>query len=216
MNEINKTLPQLLGMLRTAEKNMSKGGPKPILMVRKDKGKGKAVAKYKGKGKPITKGHDALKPKGGVSKEGKCFHCNKTEQWKRYCPIYLEEVKKAKANGASASGIYVIDVNLSTSSSWVLDTDCGSHICTSVQGLQKRRNLAKGDVDLRVGNGARVAALAIGTYVLSLPSGLDLHLEDCYFVPSLTKNIISISCLDKIGFEIIIKNNCCSIYLIWL
>ncbi|KAK8669902.1 hypothetical protein V6N13_104670 [Hibiscus sabdariffa] len=39
------------------------------------------------------------------------------------------------------------------------------------QGLHMRRNLAKGDVDLRVGNGARVAALAVGTYVLSLPSG---------------------------------------------
>ncbi|KAK8978738.1 hypothetical protein V6N11_001744 [Hibiscus sabdariffa] len=37
------------------------------------------------------------------------------------------------------------------------------------QGLHMRRNLAKGDVDLRVGNGARVAALAVGTYVLSLP-----------------------------------------------
>ena len=68
-------------------------------------------------------------------------------------------------------------------------------------------------MDLRVGNGAKVAALAVGTYTLSLPSGLDLCLEDCYFVPSLTKNIISISCLDKIGFEIIIKNNCCSFYL---
>ncbi|KAK9018647.1 hypothetical protein V6N11_001617 [Hibiscus sabdariffa] len=37
------------------------------------------------------------------------------------------------------------------------------------QGLHMRRNLAKGDADLRVGNGARVAALAVGTYVLSLP-----------------------------------------------
>ncbi|KAK8670843.1 hypothetical protein V6N13_037457 [Hibiscus sabdariffa] len=37
------------------------------------------------------------------------------------------------------------------------------------QGLHMRRNLAKGDMDLRVGNGARVAALAVGTYVLSLP-----------------------------------------------
>ncbi|KAK8600564.1 hypothetical protein V6N12_050417 [Hibiscus sabdariffa] len=81
------------------------------------------------------------------------------------------------------------------------------------QGLHMRRNLAKGDVGLRVGNGARVVALAVGTYVLSLPSGLVLNLENCYFVPSLTKNIISVSCLDKIGFEIIIKNNCCSFYL---
>ncbi|KAL4297238.1 hypothetical protein GQ457_12G012730 [Hibiscus cannabinus] len=37
------------------------------------------------------------------------------------------------------------------------------------QGLHTRRTLAKGDVDLRVGNGARVVALVVGTYVLSLP-----------------------------------------------
>ncbi|KAK8596896.1 hypothetical protein V6N12_065375 [Hibiscus sabdariffa] len=212
MNEINKTLPQLLGMLRTAESNMKKGGSKSVLMVRVAKEKGKKVAKSKGSGKTKPKGKEALKPKGGVSKDGKCFHCGKTGHWKRNCPIYLEDVKKAKAVGASVSGIYVIDVHVSTSSSWVLDTGCGSHICTSVQGLHTRRNLAKGDVDLRVGNGARVAALAVGTYVLSLPSGLNLNLENCYFVPSLTKNIISVSCLDKIRFEIIIKNNSCSFF----
>ncbi|KAK8975005.1 hypothetical protein V6N11_000282 [Hibiscus sabdariffa] len=162
MNEIEKTLPQLLGMLRTTEGNMKKGGSKSVLMVReaKGKGKGKKVAKSKGIGKTKPKGKEALKPKGGVRKDGKCFHCGKTGHWKRNCPIYFEEVKKAKAVGASVSGIYVIDVNMSTSSSWVLDIDCGSHICTSVQGLHTRRNLAKGDVDLRVGNGARVAALA--------------------------------------------------------
>ncbi|KAK8533064.1 hypothetical protein V6N12_076345 [Hibiscus sabdariffa] len=160
MNEINKTLPQLLGMLRTAESNMKKGGSKSVLMVRVAKEKGKKVAKSKGSGKTKPKGKEALKPKGEISKDGKCFHCGKTGHWKRNCPIYLEDVKKAKAVGASVSGIYVIDVHVSTSSSWVLDTGCGSHICTSVQGLDTRRTLAKGDVDLRVGNGARVVALA--------------------------------------------------------
>ncbi|KAK5839219.1 hypothetical protein PVK06_007993 [Gossypium arboreum] len=45
MNEINKTLPQLLSMLRIAKSHMKKVGPKPIMIVRKDKAKGKLDAK---------------------------------------------------------------------------------------------------------------------------------------------------------------------------
>ncbi|KAK8636263.1 hypothetical protein V6N13_004967 [Hibiscus sabdariffa] len=56
MNEINKTLPQLLGMLRTAESDMKKDGSKSILLVREAKGKGKKVAKSKGSGKTKAKG----------------------------------------------------------------------------------------------------------------------------------------------------------------
>ncbi|KAK8980508.1 hypothetical protein V6N11_081975 [Hibiscus sabdariffa] len=48
MNERNKTLPQLLGMLRTAESNMKRSGSKSILMVHVAKGKGKKVVKSKG------------------------------------------------------------------------------------------------------------------------------------------------------------------------
>ena len=70
----------------------------------------------------------------------------------------------------------------------------------------------KGKVDLRVGNGARVAALAIGTYALTLPSGLVLQLSNCYYVPIMSKNIIFVSCLDNDDFHFIIKNNNLSIY----
>ena len=107
------------------------------------------------------------------------------------------------------SGIHVIELYLSASNydSWVLDTGSGSHICTNVQGLKGSRSLAKGEVYFRVGNRAKVAALAIGTYELSLPTGLVLSLENCYYVPTMCRNIISISCLDKVGFNIIIKNN---------
>ncbi|KAK8985826.1 hypothetical protein V6N11_047319 [Hibiscus sabdariffa] len=104
MNEINKTLPQLLGMLRTIESDLKKNGSKSILMVREAKGKGKKKAKSKSNGKSKPKGYDALKPEGGISKERKCFHCDKAGHWKRNCPLYLEEVKKAKTNGTSSSG----------------------------------------------------------------------------------------------------------------
>ncbi|KAK8986980.1 hypothetical protein V6N11_055297 [Hibiscus sabdariffa] len=78
MNEISKTLPQLLGMLRTAESDMKKDGSKSILLVREAKGKGKKVAKSKGSGKTKAKGKNVLKPKGAISKDGKSFHCNKS------------------------------------------------------------------------------------------------------------------------------------------
>ncbi|KAK8701271.1 hypothetical protein V6N13_019661 [Hibiscus sabdariffa] len=104
MNEINKTLPQLLGMLRIAESDMKNDGSKSILLVREAKGKGKKMAKSKGSGKTKAKGKNVLKPKGTISKDGKCFHCNKSGHWKRNSHVYLEEVKKAKAVGASVSG----------------------------------------------------------------------------------------------------------------
>ena len=81
-----------------------------------------------------------------------------------------------------------------------------------MQGLRRTRRLAEGKIDLRVGNGARVAALSVGTYDLVLPSGLVLSLESCYYVPALSRNIISVSCLDKSGFSFAIKNKSCSSY----
>ncbi|KAK8506926.1 hypothetical protein V6N12_009238 [Hibiscus sabdariffa] len=75
-------------------------------MVREAKGKKKAKSKGNGKSKP--KGKDALKPEKGISKEAKCFYCEKSGHWKRNYPLYLEEVKKAKANGASSSGASTI------------------------------------------------------------------------------------------------------------
>ena len=101
---------------------------------------------------------------------------------------------------------------MSTYTSWVLDTECGSHICVNVQGLRSSRSLAKGKVDLRVGNGARVATLAVGVYDLTLPSVLVFQLKNCYYVLVVSRNIISVSCLDVDGFHFIIKNNIFSIY----
>jgi hypothetical protein len=55
-------------------------------------------------------------------------------------------------------------------------------------------------MQLRVGNGASVAAVAVGDLDLHLPSGLVLELSSVYFVPSISRNIISVSCMDMDGF----------------
>jgi hypothetical protein len=56
--------------------------------------------------------------------------------------------------------------------------------------LARVKRFASGEVDLRVRNIAKVSVLAIGTYRLSLPSGLMLELNNCYCIPALNKYII--------------------------
>ena len=76
------------------------------------------------------------------------------------------------------------------------------------------RKVNKSDVDLRLANGIRVAALVVRTYHLLLSSGFELILDDCYYVPSLRKNIISIFYIVEQGFEVSIKKNKgCYLYL---
>ena len=71
---------------------------------------------------------------------------------------------------------------------WVYNTSCDSYIWTDMQGLRSNRKLIKGESDFRVGNGARVAAAALWTYVLNLPNDLCLNLDDCCCIPTLMKN----------------------------
>ncbi|KAL4388257.1 hypothetical protein GQ457_09G020580 [Hibiscus cannabinus] len=91
MNEINKTLSQLLAMLRTVESNMKKGGSKSILMVREARGKRKKVAKLKGIGKTNPKVKNALKPK---NQHGKSIKALRSDRGGEYLSQDFDELLK--------------------------------------------------------------------------------------------------------------------------
>jgi len=67
-------------------------------------------------------------------------------------------------------------------------------------------------VDLHIGNGAKVVALVVETYNLTLPSGMLLDLDNCYFVLVLIRSIVSISYLDLNRFKFIIETKYYSFY----
>ena len=64
----------------------------------------------------------------------------------------------------------------------------------------------------RIGNGSKVDVIAVGTLPLHLPSGLVLDLNNCYLVPTLSMNIIFVSCLLRDSYSFKLENNGCSIY----
>ena len=65
--------------------------------------------------------------------------------------------------------------------------------------------MRKGEVDMRMGNAARVVFVALGVVNLKLPSRDCLSLGECRYAPSIIKNNIIVSCLDKMGYNLIIK-----------
>ncbi|KAK1617800.1 hypothetical protein QYE76_023317 [Lolium multiflorum] len=183
MQNMNKELPELFSMLKSAEVEIQK--EHQVLMVNK-------TTKFKKQGKPkkdLKKGGKKAaahpeKPKGGPKPDTDCYYCNGKGHWKRNC-----------------------------SNAWVFDTGSVAHICNSKQELRNKRSLARDEVTMRVGNGSKVDVIAVGTLPLHLPSGLVLDLNNCYLVPALSMNIISGSCLMQDGYSFKSENNGCSIFM---
>jgi gag-polypeptide of LTR copia-type/GAG-pre-integrase domain len=207
-----KSLNELHSMLSTAETSIRRvpdvlavtGYSKKVM---KGKRKGKRKAKGKGKAHAGSKSTPKLVKVSTSTLDTVYFHCNGKSHFKRECPKFLEEQKA----GSSTSGIHVVEINFifSSSNSWVVDSGAGAHICSNMQALKRSRRLAKGEMQLKFGNGALVA---VGDLDLILPNGLVIELSNVYYAPCASRKIIFVSCLVSHGFEFAFKNRCCTIF----
>nr|XP_009590930.1 uncharacterized protein LOC104088033 [Nicotiana tomentosiformis] len=126
-----------------------------------------------------------------------CFHCKKKGHWKRNCNEYLATLKDKKQAETLIKNIFKVSLATTNSSLWVLDTDSGYNICNMLRGFKLSRRLKKGEINLQVGNGEKVAAIAVGSISLIMPSGKVFMLDDWFYVPKFASNINSASILDK-------------------
>ncbi|GJV28826.1 retrotransposon protein, putative, ty1-copia subclass [Tanacetum coccineum] len=70
----------------------------------------------------------------------------------------------------------------------------------SSSGLRGSRKLKQGALYLYVGNGVRAQVEVIGSYDLVLPNGLVICLNNCHYTPTITRGVVSVSCLVDNGF----------------
>src|SRR4051812_25598024 len=219
MQGLEKGLNELCGMLKIAESDMKKcAGHSDVMAVQNKpsfKKKGTSWKKKKGKAKD-TIPKPAPKQKAGPVEDTECFFCHEHGHWKRNCSKYQASLKKSGSKSTSHSStlvVNIVDILLVDSyvNSWVFDTGLVAHICNSMQGLIRTREVQRGEVDFRVRNKARFAPLFVGVMQLHLQSGFIMELNNCYYIPTMGRNILSPSCLMRDGYSFASANNGCVI-----
>ncbi|KAK1663305.1 hypothetical protein QYE76_051464 [Lolium multiflorum] len=92
MQNMNKELSELFGMLKAAEIEIKK--EHQVLMVNKTtsfKKQGKSKGKFKKGGKKAAT--PPMKPKNGPKPDAECYYCKEKGHWKRNCSKYLADLK---------------------------------------------------------------------------------------------------------------------------
>ncbi|GJR92396.1 retrotransposon protein, putative, ty1-copia subclass [Tanacetum coccineum] len=171
MHSMLKTINELHAMLKLHEQTLPKNNAPALHAIHAGKGKNKLAYAPNPKIPPPPKREDPVK-----------------------------DSNKKLSQGASGSGIFTIKLYTFPNKSWVYDTGYGTHICNTTHGLRASRKLKPGALSLYVGNGQRAEVEAIGSYHLSLPSGLVIVLNNCHYAPSITRGIILVSRLYDDGY----------------
>ena len=213
MNKLSYNMTQLLNELQTYEslnKGSEKEGEANVADSNPSYSKAKTKKRKNGNGKNKEKDKNSKKPKkSSKSKENKntksfkkktpkgtSFHCGVDGHQKRNCPKYLADLKEKKKGKFD---LLVLEACLveDNSSSWIVDSGATKHVCFSLQILSSTRKLADGEVTMRVGSGQIVSPAAVGTTRLEFEKNKFLVLENVYYIPGFSRNLISVSMLHE-------------------
>jgi len=125
-----------------------------------------------------------------------CLHCKKPGHYKKDCPEWLKALMAKKGNNI----VSFVNESLYTQfskSTWWIDSGATVHVANSLQGFHSTRTIQRSERRIEVANGVQADIEAVGDISLELASGFKLVLKDVLYVPSLHRNLISVSRLDK-------------------
>ena len=147
--------------------------------------------KHKGKGK--------IPPQGGIKKESKCFFCKKKGHMKKDCPKFQKWLEnKGKSISLVCYESNMVNVIYNT---WWIDSGSTIHVSNTLQGMTSLRKPLPSEQGIYSGSKMRSHVEAVGTCNLVLSSGFVLNLEKTFYVPSFSRNLISISRLVPLGYS---------------
>ena len=200
-------LEKLIAMCVQEEERIkvSQGGSVNYLKDKKKNYNNSSSSKSSGKG-PMQQSQNQQFP---VAKD-QCLHCKKTGHYKKNCPDFLKMIMKNKGENIITFVNESLYVKFSKSTWWI-DSGATIHVANSLQGFRSMRTLQRSESFIKVANGVQADVEAIGDLPLELADGFILFLRDVLYVPSLQRNLISVSKLDHDGYDCHFGNGKCQI-----
>ncbi|RLM78765.1 hypothetical protein C2845_PM12G29900 [Panicum miliaceum] len=141
-----------------------------------------------------------------------CYHCDNKSHERKDCPKFKAWCERKGNNDI----ISIVDESFYAYfplSTWWIDSGATIHVINSSQGMSGVRTIRKGTRMLRVANGVEADVEAIGALQLELRGGFILPLDDVLYVPSIERNLISVSKLDLDAYSCTFGDSKCVISL---
>jgi hypothetical protein len=138
-----------------------------------------------------------------------CKWCKRRSHYQKNCIEFLKHLNKQ-----GEDHVTFVDESLFLSYSkftWWINSCATIHVANSLQGFHTRRILRRGERSIRVANDVEAEVEAIGELPLELNNDFILRLHNVFYVPSLSRNLISVSCLDDDGYDCQFDNRQCLI-----
>ncbi|TYK07993.1 ty1-copia retrotransposon protein [Cucumis melo var. makuwa] len=101
----------------------------------------------------------------------------------------------------------IVEANLiENKTDWILNTEASRHFCTNRELLHDYEDTTDGEcVFMR--NSAIAGVIGKGKVILKLTSGKTLSLSNVLYVPSLHRNLVSGSLLNRVGLKIVLEGD---------
>ena len=202
---------ELQCMLIQEEARLKKRGNHSInLMGQRGAGKKPEKKNEKGKQGPLKINESSVLIHKKERKVVQCRFCRKLGHYKNNCQKRKEQFEsKDKPCALVCFESNLAEVPYNT---WWIDSGCTTHVSNTMQGFLTTQTTNPNEKFVFMGNRVKAPVEAIGTYRLILDTGHHLDLFQTLYVPSVSRNLISLSKLDSVGYSFQFGNGCFSLF----